>query len=105
MEMLKLQKDFKMSKYINIVWTANDVQVVRPELTEEQCYQVLLVAKKEHDASVGINWDVLEIIADMLYPREAKVIEPIKPVEVIKPKEPEGLASKGRQWIKTKAKN
>ena len=53
---------------ISIVWSTEDVQEVRPDLDEEQAYQVLLLADRKHDASVGINWEVLEIWADYLYP-------------------------------------
>lgn len=55
-------------KTIEIVWSTEDVQEVRPDLDENQAYEVLIMANKEHDANVGINWEVLESWADYLYP-------------------------------------
>ena len=53
---------------IEIVWSTEDVQEVRPDLDESQAYEVLIAAKQKHDANVGINWEVLEFWADYLYP-------------------------------------
>lgn len=58
-------------KSIIIEWDTSDVQEVRPDLSEDQAYQVLLTAKKEHDATTGINWDVLEGWANFLFPETA----------------------------------
>jgi hypothetical protein len=55
---------------ISIVWYIDDVQSVRPDLSDEQAWEVLLAAKDNHDASLGINWDVLESWCDNLYPLE-----------------------------------
>ena len=54
---------------IDVRWSIEDVQGVRPELSDEQAIQVLLKAKRMHDPSVGINWDVLRVHANMLYPQ------------------------------------
>ena len=54
---------------IEITWDIDDVQYVRPDLTDEQAGEVLRSVKHHHDATVGVNWDVLEIHADQLYPR------------------------------------
>ncbi len=49
------------------IWSVDDVQSVRPDLTDEQAWEVLLHAKRNHDANFGINWDVLSVIAESLY--------------------------------------
>jgi hypothetical protein len=51
---------------IEIVWGIDDVQSVASDLTDEQCREVLRLAKKNHDANEGINWIVLETIADIV---------------------------------------
>lgn len=56
-----------ITEEIAIVWHIEDVQSIRPDLTDEQASQVLAYAQKNHDATTGINWDALEIIADDLY--------------------------------------
>jgi hypothetical protein len=55
-------------EYVIIKWTTTDVQSIRPDLDETEAYKVLLYIKNHHDASIGVNWDVIETIADMLYP-------------------------------------
>ena len=51
-----------------ITWHPEDVQEIRPDLTNEQAQEVLWLARKFHDANVGVNWDVLSIWAEQLYP-------------------------------------
>ena len=46
--------------YILVEWTIGDVQSVRPDLTDEQAFDVLQQAVEQHDATVGINWEALE---------------------------------------------
>ena len=59
-------------KTIEIVWSTEDVQEVRPDLDAGQAFEVLMLAKRQHDASVGINWEVLEEWADYLFPYEGE---------------------------------
>lgn len=62
-------------KTISIVWHTDDVQIVRPDLNEEQAYEVLLHAKVTHDANYGICWDTLRSSAHYLYPETEKAEE------------------------------
>lgn len=55
-------------KTISLVWCIDDVQEVRPDLSDDQAAAVLALADKRHDANEGINWDVLRIHADTLFP-------------------------------------
>jgi hypothetical protein len=55
---------------IEISWHIDDVKEVRPDLTDAQAREVLVLADREHDATVGINWDVLRFHADYLFPEE-----------------------------------
>jgi len=45
---------------ISITWGISDVQVIAPNLTNEQAMDVLQSVKANHDANVGITWDVIE---------------------------------------------
>ena len=49
---------------ISITWTIADVKSLDESLTDDECRQVLAIAEKNHDASIGINWDVLETYID-----------------------------------------
>jgi len=61
--------DFNPERQIAIIWSLEDVQEIRPDLSDDECMEVLGFAENKHDASIGINWDTLEIWADYLYPR------------------------------------
>lgn len=54
-------------RQIAIVWSIEDVQQRRSDLTEDQCWEVLETAKDSHESDIGINWDVLEFHAEMLF--------------------------------------
>ena len=62
-------ENFNPQRQIAIVWGIGDIQSIRPDLDCEQSMQVLQYAKDKHDANKGINWNVLEIRADELFPR------------------------------------
>ena len=68
--------DFPMECYdparkIAIIWSIEDVNIVRPDLTDEQALAVLTKVKDKHDAEMGVTWTTLEEWADILYPRES----------------------------------
>jgi len=54
---------------IAIIWSIADVQSVRPDLSEDQCWDVLLHVHDHHDSEFGICWVTLEVTADELFPR------------------------------------
>jgi len=58
----------EITEEITIVWQLEDVQCIRPYLTNEQSSEVLVHLKKNHDATVGINWGTIETVADILFP-------------------------------------
>jgi hypothetical protein len=54
-------------RQIASIWCIEDVQSVRPGLTDDQAWEVLQAARRNHDATIGINWDVLEFHAADLF--------------------------------------
>ena len=44
---------------IFITWGVEDVLSLDPNLTREECLEVLELAEHYHDANYGINWDTL----------------------------------------------
>jgi hypothetical protein len=54
-------------RQIACIWSIEDVQEVRPDLTDEQAWEVLQQAGRRNDAETGINWTVLECHAGMLH--------------------------------------
>jgi len=55
-------------RQVAVVWSIEDVQSVRPDLTAEQSWVVLLQCRKVHDADHGFTWALLECVADSLFP-------------------------------------
>lgn len=53
---------------ICIVWEIDDVKSVRADLTDEQCEEVLQHCARKHDTYLSINWDVIRVHADHLFP-------------------------------------
>lgn len=51
-----------------IFWHVDDVKTLRPDLTDEQCQEVLEACEHGHDASVGLNWDDIRTHAQDLFP-------------------------------------
>lgn len=52
------------------VWSVEDVLEVRPDLDEDQAWQVLQLVDRNKDATIGITWETLEAAAEALYPEE-----------------------------------
>ena len=52
---------------IAVIWSNEDVQEVRPDLTDDQAWQVLLEVERRNDAELGINWQTLERVAEELF--------------------------------------
>lgn len=53
---------------IAIIWHIEDVLHVRSDLTPEQASIVLESVRDNHDATIGINWEVIEDHAESLFP-------------------------------------
>jgi hypothetical protein len=54
-------------KQIAAVWSVEDVQQVRPDLTDEQAWEVLQEVDRARNAEFGINWQTLELAAEDLF--------------------------------------
>lgn len=49
-----------MENQISINWSIDDILSVDKTLTQSEARMVLYMLKHNHDASVGINWDVIQ---------------------------------------------
>jgi hypothetical protein len=49
------------------IWAVEDVQVVRPDLNEDQCWEVLQFTDRTKDAELGITWLTLKMAAEHLF--------------------------------------
>jgi len=57
---------------IEIVWSVEDVLNTCEWLTTKQALNVLHNLKENHDANIGINWNVIYYTAQSLYPEDAR---------------------------------
>jgi hypothetical protein len=54
--------------YVAVFWHISDVQE-RWEITSTQAREVLQkISGRHHDATMGINWDVIDAAVDALFP-------------------------------------
>jgi len=54
-------------RQIGLIWEIDDVRHIRPDLSEDQAWQVLQAAREGHDARIGLGWETLESIASDLF--------------------------------------
>jgi len=51
------------SDKVVIEWSWEDVQSLRPKLSQDECYEMLdKIAGGLHDRSVELGWDIMEIL-------------------------------------------
>jgi hypothetical protein len=57
-------------RQVAVTWSIEDVQGVRPDLSDDQAWDVLQEAIDKHDAEYGFTWGFIEFMADELFPRK-----------------------------------
>ncbi|MBC8739737.1 hypothetical protein F6X40_23780 [Paraburkholderia sp. UCT31] len=62
-------RNYNPNQQIAVTWSIGDVLSVRADLTDDEAFDVLHIALREHDATTGITYDVLQSHADYAYPR------------------------------------
>jgi len=60
----------KQRKQIAIIWGIEDVQDMRPDLEDQQAYEVLQSCKDNHDASYGMSREDIWIHAESMFPEK-----------------------------------
>lgn len=66
---LRVQERLARQRKIAVIWSIEDVQQGRPDLTDDQAWEVLEQVEDIHDAEWGINWTTLETVADDMFPK------------------------------------
>ena len=62
-----------MKTIMYVEWSAEDILEVNPDLTIEEVEEVLNILDRKHDAEVGVNWDVITVVADEVIDKREKV--------------------------------
>lgn len=55
-------------RQIAVIWSIEDVQQERPDLNDDQAWEVLQRVEHCHDCNYGITWDHLRMAAHDLFP-------------------------------------
>lgn len=55
-------------RQVAIIWDIEDVQNMRPDLNDDQAWQVLQRCEKHHDCETGFTWLLIELVAEDLFP-------------------------------------
>jgi hypothetical protein len=63
-----LHEIMQEERVIGLLWSIDDVQSLRPDLTADQAWSVLQRVDDQKDATLGITWDTLDWAADDLFP-------------------------------------
>lgn len=53
---------------VAVIWSIEDAQEMRPDLTDEQAWDVLRYCRKVHDCNFGITWGLIDMAAATLFP-------------------------------------
>lgn len=61
--------DKELGNQINVSWHIDDIKHQDNSLNDEQARTVLAYLKKDHDATIGINWDVISTTIDIVRDR------------------------------------
>lgn len=68
LDLIDIHELLNKKRQIAHVWSIEDVQTLRPELSDDQAWEILQSVDSRKDATVGINWDVLQHHADEIFP-------------------------------------
>lgn len=72
---LDLHELLAARREIAAIWCIEDAQAARPDLTDDQAWEVLQHVQHKHDATVGISWATLEILAEDLFGPATKLAD------------------------------
>jgi hypothetical protein len=56
-------------RQVAVIWCIEDVMGMRPDLSGDQAWEVLEECRDQHDCEYGFTWLLIEVIADLLFPR------------------------------------
>jgi hypothetical protein len=56
-------------RQIAVIWSIEDVQLRRPDLTNDEAWNVLQQCKRIHNCEIGFTWDLIDTVADDLFPQ------------------------------------
>ena len=67
---IDVQQLLRARRQVAVVWNIEDVKHFRPDLTDDQAWEVLEQAYDVHDCEWGFTWTHLETVADDMFPEQ-----------------------------------
>lgn len=55
-------------RQVAVIWSIEDVQEVRPDLNDDQAWEVLKRCRDAHDCEFGFTWILIEDVAEATFP-------------------------------------
>ena len=65
---IDLQELLAKRRQVAVIWSVEDVQSVRADLTDEQSWEVLKQCRDVHDCEIGFSWLLIETVAEDMFP-------------------------------------
>jgi len=72
---IDIQQLLRQRRQVAVVWCIDDVKSVRPDLNDDQAWEVLEQAYDVHDCEWGFTWTHLETVADDMFPEQPSTKE------------------------------
>lgn len=63
-------------RQVAVIWSIADVQYRRTHLSDDQAWEVLQQCRHVHDCSVGFTWELIDCVADDMFPMSNHGTEP-----------------------------
>jgi hypothetical protein len=66
---------FATQGFVAFLWGVDDIRCVKggQNLTNEECFEILDIMERNHDANIGVNWDVIRYyVSDYVTEEEYK---------------------------------
>jgi len=54
-------------RHVAVIWSIEDVQNVRPDLDDDQAWEVLQACRDRHDCEWGFTWTFIEDVANEMF--------------------------------------
>ena len=65
---INIPKLLEQRRQVAVIWSIEDVQEVRPDLNNDQAWEVLQKCDRAHDCNYGLTWGGIEMTADCMFP-------------------------------------
>ena len=67
---IDIQQLLRDRRQVAVIWSIEDVKSLRPDLTDDQAWEVLEQAYDVHDCEWGFTWTHLQTVADDMFPEQ-----------------------------------